>query len=142
MNLDALIVSAADWGQDAELLSELRKVVFVGEQNVPTELEIDGKDPICLHVKALHNGLLVGTGRLLPDGTIGRMCVAIDYRGFNIGKLLLENLVNQARSAGHSRVFLNSQSYAIAFYEKSGFVVDSEEFMEAVIPHKRMILDT
>ncbi|MCP4488702.1 MAG: GNAT family N-acetyltransferase [Gammaproteobacteria bacterium] len=137
-----LKVETACWEKDKDALIKLRAQVFVDEQNVPPSIEIDGLDPECKHVKATADGMVIGTGRLLPDGHIGRMCIRKNYRQYGIGSLLLKNLVAQALNANYPRIALNSQSYAIPFYEKNGFVVDSEEFMDAGIPHRRMILDT
>jgi len=137
-----LLVETANWATDKDPLIELRRLVFIEEQNVPESLEIDGLDPDCLHAKATADGLTVGTGRLLPDGHIGRMCVHPDYRQRGIGTLLLKNLVDQALSAGYSPIGLNAQCDAIAFYEKNQFVIDSAVFMDAGIPHKRMIYKT
>ncbi|MCP4235897.1 MAG: GNAT family N-acetyltransferase [Aestuariibacter sp.] len=137
-----LIVEAASWAEHKETLIELRSQVFVDEQKVPPSIEIDGLDPQCKHVKATADGMVIGTGRLLPDGHIGRMCIHKDYRQHGIGSLLLKNLVEQALSANYPHIALNSQSYAVPFYEKNGFVVDSEEFMDAGIPHRHMSFKT
>ena len=136
--MDNLLVENASWDEDKESLMGLRCEVFVEEQNVPPSLEIDGLDSHCRHVKATAGGRTIGTGRLLPDGHIGRMCVHKDYRRLGIGSLLLNNLVEQALEAGCIEIVLNAQSDAIPFYEKNNFVVDSKEFMDAGIPHKRM----
>ena len=137
--MNNLKVETSNWVQDKELLAELRRVVFIEEQHVPQALEVDGLDPQCKHAKATVNGLTVGTGRLLPDGHIGRMCVHKDYRQYGIGTLLLNNLIEQALAAEYPEIVLNAQCDAIPFYEKNGFSIDSEEFMDAGIPHKRMI---
>lgn len=139
--MDDLIVLTARWAEDSAELSLLRTRVFVEEQNVPPALEIDGRDAECAHVKALINNVIIGTGRLLPNGSIGRMCVLGEYRKLGIGTRMLEILVQQAVDNGYQKVSLNSQSYAIPFYQKFGFTTDSEEFIEAGIPHRRMILE-
>ncbi|MEO6154384.1 MAG: GNAT family N-acetyltransferase, partial [Thermomonas sp.] len=85
-------------------MAELRAVrdeVFVGEQNVPVELEHDALDPLCTHVIArLLDGTPVGTGRLTPERHIGRMAVRAPWRGRGIGDALLLALVEQARLRG------------------------------------------
>jgi predicted GNAT family N-acyltransferase len=138
--MDDLIVLAANWEQDNDELTRIRTRVFVDEQKVPSELENDDRDSECLHVKAKINGVIIGTGRLLPDGFIGRMCVYGQYRNRGIGTKMLNNLVQQATDSGLKKVSLNSQSSAIPFYRKFGFTIDSEEFIEAGIPHQRMIM--
>lgn len=135
------VVLKAQWADDSDTLMQLRTRVFVEEQNVSAALEIDGKDSECQHVKAIVDGLVIGTGRLLPNGFIGRMCVLVEYRNRNIGTMMLENLVQQALDSGHQKVLLNAQSYIIPFYQKFGFRIDSEEFIEAGILHRRMVLN-
>ncbi len=132
-------VEAARWSEDSKELTKLRTRVFVEEQNVPSSIEIDGLDAECLHVKAMHDNICIGTGRLLANGYIGRMCVLGEYRGQGIGSMMLENLIEQAIHAGHRQVSLNSQSDAIPFYQKNSFTTVSEEFIEAGIPHRRMV---
>ncbi len=135
------VVLKALWADDGDTLMQLRNRVFVEEQKVSAALEVDGKDSECQHVKAIVDGLVIGTGRLLPNGFIGRMCVLAEYRNRNIGTMMLENLVQQALDRGHQKVLLNAQSYIIPFYQKYGFRIDSDEFIEADIPHRRMILN-
>jgi predicted GNAT family N-acyltransferase len=135
------VVLKALWADDSDTLMRLRTRVFVEEQKVSAALEIDGKDTECQHVKAIVDGVVIGTGRLLSNGFIGRMCVLAEYRNRNIGTMMLENLVRQALDSGHQKVLLNAQSYIIPFYQKFGFRIDSEEFIEAGILHRRMVLD-
>ena len=137
--MSEIMVSAAIWSEDKEQLVALRTRVFVDEQKVPASLEEDGLDADCLHVKALQGSICIGTGRLLPNGYIGRMCVANEFRNQGIGTLMLENLIQQAQTAGHRQVMLHSQSDAVPFYHKNGFTTDSEEFIEAGIPHRHMV---
>ncbi len=129
------------WADDSDALIQLRTRVFVEEQNVSAAVEMDGRDADCQHVKAEIDGVIIGTGRLLPNGFIGRMCVLKEYRNRKIGTMMLENLVQQASDSGHHKVLLNAQSYIIPFYQKYGFRIDSDEFIEADIPHRRMILN-
>lgn len=141
----SLVVEAADWNQDKAELIKLRGIVFVEEQNVPVSLEIDGMDPDCRHVKALMDDQTIGTARLLPNGYIGRMCVLKEFRNQGVGTKMLSNLIQQAFFDQTSKepmeeVTLNSQSSAIAFYEANGFVTCSDEFMEANIAHRKMVL--
>jgi predicted GNAT family N-acyltransferase len=143
--IDELVVEAADWSQDKTELIKLRGIVFVEEQSVPVSLEIDGMDPDCRHVKALMKEQIIGTARLLPNGYIGRMCVLKEFRNQGVGTKMLDNLIQQAFSDQITRdrmdeVTLNSQSSAIVFYEANGFVTCSEEFIEANISHRKMVL--
>jgi len=132
----------AFWRQDSEELMRIRTEVFVRGQNVPLEIEQDGRDETAYHWIARDlDGLPIGTGRLLPDGHIGRMAVLDDYRGSGIGFTILELAVRKARYLGFQDVCLHAQSYAQAFYEKAGFTVRGDEFMEAGIPHIEMYLE-
>jgi len=139
--MDEIIALAASWNEDRDELIQLRTRVFVEEQKVPSSLEMDGRDAESAHVKALIDDVIIGTGRLLPNGFIGRMCVLREYRNRGIGTMMLKNLVQQAAERGHQNVSLNSQSYVIPFYQNFGFATDSEEFIEAGILHRRMILN-
>ncbi|MFT4608504.1 MAG: putative GNAT family N-acyltransferase [Urechidicola sp.] len=140
-----LVVEASDWNQDKIELIKLRGIVFVDEQNVPVSLEIDGMDPECRHVKAVMDDQTIGTARLLPNGYIGRMCVLKEFRSQGVGTKMLECLIQQAffdQTTGvqMDEVTLNSQSSAIAFYQANGFIICSEEFLEANIVHRKMVL--
>jgi len=134
-------VRAASWSDDRTVLQSLRRAVFVVEQQVPEELEWDGADALSLHA-LVHDstGLPVGTGRLLPDGHIGRMAVLREWRGRGAGSAVLEFLIGQARRRGLRRLQLHAQTHATGFYERQGFVAQGGEFMEAGIPHRLMML--
>ena len=132
-------VRLADWHRDGDALRNVRRAVFVVEQNVPEVLEWDAADPLSLHALA-HDGnaRAIGCGRLLPDGHIGRMAVLSPCRGRGVGAALLGFLIDAARSSGHRRAILNAQVSAIPFYARYGFVVTGEEFEEAGIAHRVM----
>lgn len=128
----------ADWNADRERLRQVREEVFVREQRVPLELEWDEMDEACVHVIAEAEGRPIGTGRLLPDGHIGRMAVLAAWRGRGVGRALLEELLAEALKLGMPGIVLHAQTHARAFYERQGFRVEGGEFMEAGIPHVRM----
>ena len=129
------------WQEAQHELKRIREAVFIVEQNVPVELEWDGLDPNARHVLAQsRGGVAMGTARLLPDGQIGRMAVLKEWRGLGVGSALLEALLQIARNRGFSQVFLNSQTRAVSFYSRRGFKVVSGEFMDAGIPHVKMVL--
>lgn len=131
-------VRIADWNVDRTALRAVREQVFVREQGVPVELEWDEFDLQSQHVVAESAREAVGTGRLLPDGHIGRMAVLESWRGQGVGSDLLEALLRLARERGLRRVRLNAQSRAAAFYARHGFIVEGEEFIEAGIAHRSM----
>ncbi len=138
--MNNLQIQTADWSDWSDRLTALRNEVFVVEQNVPSNLEIDGQDSQCQHVVALLEGTVVGTGRLLPNGFIGRMCVKREQRGLGIGGRMLAHLIEIAKQLEYPEVALNAQSQVIDFYHQHGFEIDSEPFMEAGIQHRRMKL--
>ncbi|QBE66461.1 GNAT family N-acetyltransferase [Pseudoduganella lutea] len=128
-----------DWATLSADAQEIRIAVFVQEQNVPPELEMDEKDAVCLHAVAYDAaGVPVGTGRLLPDGHIGRMAVMKHARGTGIGSALLRGLMAHARERGHPDVMLSAQTHAAPFYLAHGFTQVGGEFHEAGIPHIEM----
>ncbi|MCF8177236.1 MAG: GNAT family N-acetyltransferase [Sulfuritalea sp.] len=135
-------VSAGPWGEIADAARRVRDDVFVKEQNVPVELEHDENDAVSHHVLARDaGGNPVGTGRLLPDGHIGRMAVLAGQRGAGVGRALLERLLEEARRLGKNHLALNAQSRVCGFYRRFGFVEHGPEFMEAGIAHQTMVRD-
>jgi len=132
-------VRSASWHEDRAMLRDLRHRVFVVEQQVPEELEWDEADAGCAHALALdqHNRP-IGTGRLLPDGQIGRMAVLQEWRRRGVGSAILEFQLDRARER-RLAVYLNAQTHAIGFYARHGLVAQGGEFMDAGIPHRRMI---
>lgn len=133
-------ISTGDWETLGPAASEIRRKVFIDEQNVPQEEEWDGLDPECQHFLAMLDGQPVGTARLLPDAHIGRVAVLASARGTGIGVLLMQAAIEAARHAGHTQVALSAQVHALAFYEQLGFVAHGEEFLDAGIPHREMTL--
>lgn len=132
-------VEEGDWLRLGNSAGTVRETVFVGEQGVPADMEYDRWDPLSLHALARGpGGEAIGTGRLLPDGHIGRIAVLADWRSRGVGSILLLHLMNVARSRGLDRIVLNAQTSAEGFYRRFGFTQESAEFMEAGIPHIRM----
>lgn len=119
----------------------IRKTVFVEEQNVPLELEMDELDEVATHFVLYNSDVPIGAARLRPIGTSGkieRVCLLAPYRRRGLGKYLMEQIIEYARKKGYSKVILHAQTRAIPFYEKLGFTVTSGEFMDAGIPHRVM----
>ena len=124
--------------QDMDAVFALRHEVFVIGQDVPADLERDDLDAVSDHVVALVDGDVVGTGRLLPDGTIGRMAVAERNRGEGIGAAVLARLEERARERGLPAVELHAQLHATGFYDRAGYVAFGEVYLEAGIEHLSM----
>ena len=135
MNSSVLIT---DWSSHQRELSAIRQAVFVDEQQVPPELELDALDATAIHALALLDGAPVGTGRLLADGRIGRMAVLKSARGKGIGEALLGALMQAAADQGMKEVQLHAQLHAMGFYEKAGFTAFGAVFDDAGIAHRAM----
>ncbi|KGE03501.1 GNAT family N-acetyltransferase [Pseudohaliea rubra] len=135
-----LTLTRARWAQDEATLQRLRETVFVHEQQVPPEIEWDGRDRDALHVIARDRGEAVACGRLLADGKIGRMAVLPAWRGRGVGAAVLAALIEEARQRGLRRVYLHAQAHAEGFYASRGFAAEGERFEEAGIPHVAMAL--
>lgn len=134
-----LRIELLPWDKARAEASRIRFTVFVEEQRVPPEIELDEMDAHCVHALAYcADGTVVGTGRLLPDGHIGRMAVVQAWRGKGAGGAILEALVEAARARGDRAVLLSAQTHALAFYRRHGFIAEGEVYEEAGIPHQAM----
>jgi predicted GNAT family N-acyltransferase len=133
-----LRIDLMPWSEAREEASRIRFAVFVEEQRVPREIELDARDAECIHALARLDGRAVGTGRLLPDAHIGRMAVLKECRAMGVGSRILESLVQRARERGDSEVVLSAQVHALAFYARHGFSAFGEAYEEAGIPHQDM----
>jgi len=129
------------WDKDQTPLREVRRTVFIEEQKVPEELEWDDDDKTSVHILVNDNSTPIATGRIKMDGHIGRMAVLKDYRNRGVGSAVLDALINFSKTLKMNSVYLHAQTSAIPFYEKHGFKISSEEFMDAGIPHKTMKMD-
>ena len=139
MEIQDFNVTEANWEADQSVIREIGRVVFIIEQKVPKEDEWDGRDEGSWHWLATnYDDAPIGTGRLLPDGQIGRMAVLSDQRGRGIGFAILEAAVEKARRMGMAEVFLHEQIHAVRFDVKAGFEPYGEEFEEAGIAHLAM----
>ncbi len=132
-------VELMSWEQAQPVAGPLRFAIFVGEQNVPAGIELDDLDAACVHAVAFDaDGKPIGTGRLLPDGHIGRMAVVKEWRRRGIGAEILRALMEEARRRGHAEVQLSAQLQAAEFYRGFGFEPEGKVYQEAGILHQRM----
>ena len=122
----------------------LRREVFVGEQGVPPEEEIDAADASAVHVVAVDDAdqTVVGTCRLLDDGDgtmrVGRLCVRSSARRRGVGAALLAEVEREARAAGACVLAMHAQTHALALYESLGYEPRGERFDEVGIEHLAM----
>ncbi|MGM0826888.1 MAG: GNAT family N-acetyltransferase [Bacillota bacterium] len=122
----------------------IRKTVFVEEQNVPLEEEIDEFENESTHFVLYDQTVAVGAGRfriLDGIGKVERICVLESVRGKGAGREIMLAIEEHAKQQPLSQLKLNAQTYAIPFYEGLGYKVTSDEFLDAGIPHKTMKKD-
>jgi predicted GNAT family N-acyltransferase len=123
----------------------VRMRVFVGEQGVPPELEVDAHDrtdPRAVHALVRDEGEAIGAGRFyeIDPATvqIGRMAVLAGRRGGGVGAGILAALAEEARRRGYLRAQLHAQVHALDFYAKAGFTANEETLWDAGILHRKM----
>jgi predicted GNAT family N-acyltransferase len=134
-------VKVVETEAELEAAIGVRFRVFVEEQSVPPEEELDEYDAAATHAVALHDGTVVGTGRvILGEGParIGRMAVDQPWRRNGVGGLLLTFLEEEARSQGATGFVLHAQEYVKSFYAAHGYQEHGEVFLEAGIRHVEM----
>ena len=116
--------------------------VFVSEQSVPPEEELDEADATATHAIALSEGAIIGTGRLLRQdgvtGIIGRMAVDREWRRRGVGGQILLFLEEEARAMGYRQSVLHAQEYVKSFYASHGYAEHGDVFLEVNIPHIEM----
>jgi predicted GNAT family N-acyltransferase len=135
-----LTVRVADFEADNAAIRHIRFAVFVDEQHVPEDLEIDDRDRECMHVLAFDGDTPVGTARidLQKAGKVGRLAVTAESRRRGIGTALMERLHAIAQAHGLTHVWCHAQLAAMPFYERLGYRASGDMFDEADIPHLRM----
>ncbi|MTE01798.1 GNAT family N-acetyltransferase [Paracoccus sp. YIM 132242] len=120
----------------------LRRTVFIHEQGVPEDREIDGLDNEAIHLLATRDGQPIGSARILLSGNtgkIGRVCVLPAARGAGLGAALIRAALDVLRvQPGITRAKLGAQTHALGFYEKLGFVAYGPVYDDAGIPHRDM----
>lgn len=132
--------------EDLQREFDIRIKVFVEEQKVPKEEEIDEYDHLggeCHHfLVTTDEDQAVGTGRVrLVDGIgkLQRVAVSEEYRAHGVGRIIIQALEDKAKELGASKVKLDGQLQAQGFYEKLGYEVKSGIFLDAGIEHVLMV---
>ena len=145
-----IAIETQSWLTARDAAYAIRHAVFVEEQGIPAELEIDAYDPIAEHVLAFVDGQCVATARIYLDEQdpskvkIGRMAVLKDFRGQGIGTALLGETIRAGMMQGATVFELHAQHSAVSFYAKLQFKPDGAIFDEVGIPHlcMRLVLGT
>ncbi len=139
---DSLIIKLAESEEELEAAIAVRFRVFVDEQSIPPEEELDEADAAADHAIAIREGKVVGTGRLVlgDDGSahVGRMAVDAQYRRMGVGGEILTFLEDTARQQGLTQAVLHAQEYVKSFYAAHGYLQHGETFLEVEIPHVEM----
>lgn len=138
---DIIILSVPVFSTLSNAAFALRKEVFVWEQKVPEEEELDSYDLTAIHYVAVAEGNVVATLRLITQPEhmkIGRVAVHQAWRGKGVARKLIEKAMADARAKGQERFYLTAQSDKLGLYEKLGFVAFGPEFMDGGMPHRAM----
>ena len=130
-----------DFNQYLSEIKAIRTAVFIKEQNVPAELEWDEFDADSIHILAYYDNRPVATARLLADGHIGRMAVLKEFRNRAVGTNMINYMIDLARTRSIKKIQLAAQEHAVEFYKKLGFIVISDVYLDAAIPHYDMAYD-
>ncbi len=135
-----MYIRQADFESDRLEITKIRFDVFVNEQHVPEDLEMDDRDPFCVHLLAFDSDDAVGTCRLDIEklGKVGRLAVIASKRRQGIGTALMENIHEIARNHSFSKTWCHAQLSVVSFYENLGYQIIGERFYEAKIEHVRM----
>ena len=141
IQLKHIHITQVTWHQAQSQLREVRTKVFIDEQHVPIELEWDDLDETAQHLLVVNDQTYpVACARLLSNGSVGRMAVLIAWRGLGIGSALLNEAISLYVQQGLQTITLSAQVHAVTFYEKAGFVVMSQPYLDANILHVDMQL--
>lgn len=135
-----LKIRSGSWDElqnDAKLI---REQVFIQEQHIPVVDEWDTQDAVALHFVVYDQAQPIATARLLQNHSIGRVAVLKAYRGQSIGKLLMLEMIQQAKHEQRKFLKLSSQVHAMQFYAGLGFTVQGEQYLDCGIPHIDMTL--
>ena len=128
--------------KDRQACYDIRTAVFVVEQNVPFQLELDELEDECVHFLATIDGVPMATARIHDRGyaKVQRVAVMKEARGTGLGKKLMEFILDHAREQDFFEARLDAQVVAIPFYEKLGFEAHGPVFDDAGIDHRAMTL--
>lgn len=119
----------------------IRDCVFTQEQGFPAEIDIDEYDAVAAHCLLYKDDKIIGTARLIPQetrGKIGRVAILKEFRGLGLGLVVMEALIAEAQRLHYDSLNLSSQVYAVPFYQKLGFEVVGDAYLEDGEPHIMM----
>lgn len=123
----------------------IREEVFIQEQHVAPEIEIDDKEALCWHIVLYHDDFPVATARILPleDAVkLQRVAVRKPFRGRQFGLEIMQIALQKAILLGAKKIYLSAQEHALRFYQNLGYRVISDVYLDANIPHYDMVKET
>ena len=140
--MENIVVRVAS-GSEINKCLKIRKSVFIEEQNVPKDRELDGLDSAAIHFLVLLNNKPVGTARvILKDNSqtakIQRVAILKSARGSGLGQVLIKEIEKTPALQSVLRFALESQTHALGFYTRLGYNAEGPEFLDANIPHRLM----
>ncbi|GIO25786.1 GNAT family N-acetyltransferase [Ornithinibacillus bavariensis] len=131
--------------KEKEHAFRIRTLVFVEEQKVPVEEEIDEYDKTAIHFVGYEDNKPIAASRLRfveEYGKLERICVLNEFRGKSYGKEIIAAMEQIIKENGYKRAKLNAQTHAEGFYQKLGYKTVSDKFLDAGIPHVTMIKES
>ncbi|WP_042148929.1 GNAT family N-acetyltransferase [Paucisalibacillus sp. EB02] len=136
-----MILKIVETDEERKHAFQVRTIVFVEEQKVPEEEELDQYDETAIHFVGYVKNQPVVASRLRfveEYGKLERICVLEEHRGKSYGKDVIQAMENEIKKNGCTKAKLNAQTHAETFYEKLGYKTVSGEFLDAGIPHVTM----
>ena len=137
----SISIIETNWSEHSDEITRIRDIVFVQEQCVPKNIEMDGKDVDCNHFLIRSKNEPIGTARLQRGGKIERVSILKPERKKGLGTKLMRFIIDSAKKREIERVYLHSQKDSIDFYKGLGFRVNGPMFQEAGINHVLMVLE-
>ena len=141
MKEKSISIIETNWSEHSDEITRIRDIVFVQEQCVPKNIEMDGKDVACNHFLIRSKNKPIGTARLQRGGKIERVSILKPERKKGLGSKLMRFIINSAKKTELERVYLHSQMDSIDFYKRLGFREKGAMFQEAGINHVLMVLE-
>ncbi|MAJ30557.1 MAG: GNAT family N-acetyltransferase [Gammaproteobacteria bacterium] len=137
---NSISIIKTSWLEHSVQISSIRDAVFIQEQAVPKNIEMDGKDSECIHFLMSYDDNPIGTARIKMSGKIERVSILKPNRNKGLGSKLMSFIIDAAKENRFERIYLHSQMESIGFYKNLGFIEEGDVFQEAGIDHVLMEL--
>jgi predicted GNAT family N-acyltransferase len=137
-----LVIKKVENQNEFNQIMEIRKKVFVEEQNVDLNIEIDGFDKLAKHFIVILDNIPIGCARIRSNNIakLERIAIIKEYRGSGYGKILTNYLIDYCKKNNYKEICIHSQIYVSDFYKKHGFIIRGKPFFEAEIKHIEMYM--